>query len=291
MTGDRRSSSKPGQPRMIVRRRREAVGALRPKTIIHRERGVVEAARAAAGRGPKTRRFRIPLKVRLIAGSIAVVAVLIGSGAWTYESPFLRVGKVEVRGTGQVTPDTVIQVAGLVGKSMFTADLGHAQQAIAKLPLVSTVTIRRAWPRTVQVTITERQPWGTWRQGGVDYTIDREGVVLGLGPASADAPVITSSEPGSRVQGERVNYQAVDAAAEIYAQLPKALGTTATEVAFVAGKGVQVTTANGQTALLGDSSSIAYKLAVWAALAKAAVAQRIEYTTIDLRFGNRPVLQ
>jgi hypothetical protein len=52
-----------------------------------------------------------------------------------------------------------------------------------------------------------------------------------------------------------------------------------------------VTTADGQTALFGDSSSIAYKLAVWAAMAKQAQVQKINYTTVDLRFGDHPVLQ
>ena len=83
----------------------------------------------------------------------------------------------------------------------------------------------------------------------------------------------------------------MDAAAEIYEKLPRQLGTTVKQVSFIAGKGVQVTTTNNQTALLGDSSSIAYKLAVWAAMAQQAQTQRISYTTIDLRYGNRPVLQ
>jgi len=83
----------------------------------------------------------------------------------------------------------------------------------------------------------------------------------------------------------------VDAAAEIYEQLPRQLGTTVSEVAYLAGTGLQVTTANGDVALLGDSSSIAYKLAVWAALAREAQDHGINYTTIDLRYGNRPVLQ
>ena len=91
--------------------------------------------------------------------------------------------------------------------------------------------------------------------------------------------------------GDRVDYQAVEAAAELFDQLPKTVGINATEVAFIAGKGVQVTTAEGRTALFGDSSSISYKLAVWAALAQDAKAKNINYTTVDLRYGNRPVLQ
>jgi cell division septal protein FtsQ len=125
----------------------------------------------------------------------------------------------------------------------------------------------------------------------VSYTIDHTGVVIAKTPAPAGAPVIKSSEAGNREIGDRVDYQAVDAAAEIYKQLPAVLGTTVSDVSFVAGKGVQVTTADGQVGLFGDSSSIDYKLAVWAAIRKQAQADNIQYTSVDLRFGNRPVVQ
>lgn len=286
MTGER---YQPGRPRMIVRRRREVVGERQPRTIITRERGVVERQRQAAHRA--VRRPRIGRRLKFIAGAVVAVGALGAGTWWAFESPVLRVQDIEVTGTSQLPADLVASAAGLDGQSMFTADLAAAQQSIARMPLVASVHVERSWPNTVKVQVTERQPWGTWQQGGVAYTIDRQGVVLGIGGADTPAAVIKSSEPGSRVQGDRVDYQAVDSAAEIVAKLPQVLGTTVTEVAFVAGKGVQVTTADGQVAMLGDSSSIAYKLATWAAMAKEARAQRINYTTIDLRFGNRPVLR
>jgi hypothetical protein len=104
------------------------------------------------------------------------------------------------------------------------------------------------------------------------------------------APVIRSSEQGSRIQGERVDIHAVQAAARIWSDLPARLGVEVTEVAFLAGMGVQVTTSDGQVALLGDASGVDYKLAAWAAISDEALRQGIVYRVIDLRFGNRPVL-
>lgn len=294
MIGDRNSRSrgpKPNLPRMIVKRQKEVVGAHRERTIITRPRGVVEARRMAAAQ-PRHARPRIPRRVMVLAGSVTALVILAGGGTYAYTSPMFRVADVRVDGAERVDGNAVAQDAALMDESMFTADLGGAQRAIASsLPLVKTVKIEREWPNTMHVVIVERQPWGTWEQGGVRYAIDRDGVVIGPAAAPANGPVIKSSEAGSREQGDRVDYQAVDAAAEIYAKLPQQLGTQVTEVAFIAGKGVQVTTANGQSALLGDSSSIGYKLAVWAAVAHQAEVQRMNYTTIDLRFGNRPVLQ
>ena len=99
------------------------------------------------------------------------------------------------------------------------------------------------------------------------------------------------SEVEARIDLFQPDKFAVDAAAEIYELLPRQLGTTVTEVAFLTGKGVQVTTGSGEVALLGDSGGITYKLAVWAAVASEARREGIAYSVVDLRYGNRPVLQ
>jgi cell division protein FtsQ len=286
---------KDNRARAIVKRNRRSVGASAPRLIVRRSRGVVGGA---PPRGPRAPRLSWPSfswrpsTGQLLLASFLGTLALFGYGAfWVWTSPFFKISEVEVLGTERIAATTVIETTGILGASMFDADLAAAQKALYQEPLVYGVRIERDWPHTIRITIEERRPWGTWEQSGVEYTIDREGVVLGVGPAPDGSPVIRSSEPGNRVQGDRVDYQAVDAAAELYEKLPRQLGTTVAEVAFIQGKGVQVTTTNGLTALFGDSSGISYKLSVWAALAAEAQARRINYTTIDLRYGNRPVLQ
>ena len=281
--------------RTIVRRTRAAVGASGPRMIVRRSRGAVVGG---PPRGPRGPRFSWPSfswrpsSWLLLLSSLLGTLALFGYGAfWVWNSPFFKISEVEVIGTERISAASVIETTGILGESMFDADLAAAQRELYKEPLVYGVRIERDWPHTIRITIEERRPWGTWEQSSVEYTIDREGVVLGVGPAPEGSPVIRSSEPGNRVQGDRVDYQAVDAAAALDEKLPRQLGTTVAEVAFIQGKGVQVTTTNGLTALFGDSSAISYKLSVWAALAAEAQARRINYTTIDLRYGNRPVLQ
>jgi len=233
-----------------------------------------------------------PKRWQLVLGGIAAVfLVLLGGAVWLWQSPVFRVDHLDIEGTDRISQDTVLQKADLLGASMFTADLAGAQERLYDLPLVYAVHVERDWPNTITISVEERQAWGTWEQAGVSYTIDRDGVVLGTAPPPEGSPIIRSSEITTYRQGDRVDYQAVDAAAEIYERLPRQLGTTVAEVSFSSAKGVQVTTTDGQTALFGDSSSIAYKLSVWAAMAQQAQVRGITYTTIDLRFGNRPVLQ
>jgi cell division protein FtsQ len=277
--------------RAIVKRSRPSVGVSQRK-IVRRSGGVI------GSNGPRGPRIRKPaiLSWRPSRGLIALAALtsvfgLFAYGAfWVYTSPVFKISEVEVTGNSRISTPAIVNASGVIGQSMFNADLSQVQRELYALPLVYSVSIERDWPDTIRIAIEERQAWGTWHQDGVEYTIDREGVVLGIGAGPMGGPVIVSSEEGSRLIGDHVDYQAVDAAAEIYEKLPRYLGTTVSEVAFTRGQGVTVTTAANQVALLGDSSSITYKLAVWAALATEAQQRRINYTTIDLRYGNRPVL-
>lgn len=290
---------------MIVKRNRPRKATSVPRTIVRRgasvgrkaPRMIVKRQRQGSGLPPRSWRpswlHRPHPNRRWVWGVAAVTAggLLVSGAAWLWQSPIFRVNHLEVVGNERVGTDVVVEQADLLGESMFTADLAAAQKAIYQHPLVHAVNVERKWPSTLRIVIEERKAWGTWEQESVRYTIDRDGVVLGTVPPPPGSPVIRSSAQGSKRQGDRVDYQAVDAAAEIYERLPRQLGTTVTEVAYLAGKGVQVTTSEGETALFGDSSAIAYKLAVWAALKREAQVHGLNYSSIDLRYGNRPVLQ
>ncbi|MEX0781509.1 MAG: FtsQ-type POTRA domain-containing protein [Dehalococcoidia bacterium] len=281
-------------PRMIVRRSQPTVGE-KPRAIVPRHAGVVGTRGRSEGReraAPAAPRISLKPRLRYVWAASAVLwAAILGYGGWwLYESPAFRVNHVKVTGNERTSTDEIVRLTGLFGDSMFTANLADTQEVLFSFPLISSVDVKRDWPNSVQIVIEERQAWGTWEQGGVRYTIDRDGVVLGTEGPPAGSPQIKTSEATTLRVGDRVSYQAVDAAAEIYEKLPRQLGTTVTEIAYVTGTGVQVTTASGQNALLGDSSSIAYKLSVWAALSTEARNRGITYTTIDLRYGNRPVL-
>lgn len=279
--------------RQIVRRTRPAVGVQRK--VVKRKR---DGGGAVPPDGPRFGRFRSWRPGRgaaIVLVLVAFVATLAGGGYAAYQSPYFEVSTVEVRGNEAVSAEAIAQRADLVGDRMFSADLGSAQRSVFAIPQLSSVRIERSWPDTIVVHVEEREPWGVWEQGGLRYTIDEEGVVIsttGTPAAPTGSPVILSSEVGSRQLGDRVDHHAVAVAAEIYELLPARLGTDVTEIAFIGGgSGVQVTTSDGQVALLGDSNGINYKLSVWEEVKATARNEGIDYTLIDLRFGNRPVLQ
>lgn len=275
----------PAAPQRMIVRRTARVG-VQPVAEIKRKRRITPPTFSATNFDwrPGWRFYTTTVAAVLFASASA-------AGYWVWQSPYFQVREIAVEGNSLVSTEVVLSNSALIGERMITVDLEAAQESLYDLTLVKSAKIEREWPHKVKITIEERTAWGVWEQSGVRYVIDREGVVLGTMPAPAGAPVIRSSQKETRHQGDRVDYQAVDAAAEIYAGLPQTLGAAVSEIAYLPEKGLQVTTADGETAIFGDSSSISYKLDVWAATAKRARTENIPYTTIDLRFGNRPVLQ
>ena len=295
----RHDQSKPkARTKRIIRRTRPAPEGDPMPTV--RKRGARQQKQLVGERklrlGTRTstlgRRGTSWLRARwLPVAAAALLVAVAGAGAWAWQSPVLRVQEVEVSGVVSTRESDITERVDFWGERMFTADLDAAAAAIAALPLVASVEIERIWPSTVRITVREREPWGSWEQAGLRYTIDRDGYVLGNRTPPAGATTIVSNESYSLRPGDRVDHHAVDAAAEITSQIEQVLSTRAVELTYSPGEGIRVRTADGQTALLGDSSGIAYKLEIWARVAEEAMAQDITYSTIDLRFGDRPVLR
>lgn len=282
------------EPNRIVRRKRPASARTATRTIERKEGQAVgeRKLRVGARVGTMGRRGRSWMRARWLPIAAAVLLLgIVGAGAWAWHSPTLQVREVEIDGAVATRESEILDLVDFWGERMFTADLDGAADAIADLPLVASVEITREWPGTVHITVREREPWGSWEQAGLRYTIDREGYVLGHRAPPAGSTTIVSNESYSLRAGDRVDYHAVDATAEIKEQIEQVLGTRAIEFTYSPGEGIRVRTEDGQTALLGDSSGIAYKLAVWARVAEEALARDITYSTIDLRFGDRPVLR
>ena len=202
----------------------QRVGQRQPRPLVN--------VRAMARRG----RARVRARWLPIAAAAVLLAVAVG-GVWAWQSPLLRVQEVEVVGAVSARESDIIEQVALWGERMFTADLNGTAKAIEELPLIASVDIERSWPSTVRITVHEREPWGSWEQAGLRYTIDREGFVLGHRAPPADSTTIVSNESFSLRPGDRVDYHAVDAAAEITSHIQEALGTTRGRADVFAGRG------------------------------------------------------
>ena len=176
----KRNRQKPEGVRKIIRRT-PTVGAQAPRKIVTRSRpSGVAPTRNVGGRRrqigmPRLPRVSIHVRKRyvLLAGALSSFVLVGAWGYWVFTSPFFRISDIVVEGNSRVSTDTIVGAADVFGDSMFTTDLAAAQKELYQLPLVNSVRVERKWPHTLKVIIEERKAWGTWEQGGVQYTIDR----------------------------------------------------------------------------------------------------------------------
>ena len=106
----------------------------------------------------------------------------------------LAVQTITVAGTHRMAEGEALALLdGLRGVSMVTVDLDGWRQKLLAAPWVADAAMRRVFPNTVSVVITERQPLGIGRIGNGLYLIDRTGAVIEeFGPkyADFDLPII-----------------------------------------------------------------------------------------------------
>jgi cell division protein FtsQ len=157
-------------------------------------------------------------RLRLVTLLLALAAAAVGALVLT-QSPVLDIDRVRVSGTGHTAPDEVIRASGVrTGEPMVGVDPGDVRRRVGELPWVDEVTVRRVWPSTVELEVTERSVAAM-----VQVTDDRAafvdtgGRVLSIEPRAGDAaadlagPLVLTGVSGRLEEGELLPADARDA--------------------------------------------------------------------------------
>ncbi|MCA1491660.1 cell division protein FtsQ [Sinorhizobium alkalisoli] len=86
---------------------------------------------------------------------------------------------VRVSGNEQTSEIDILQQLGLDGATSLVAlDIAEARRLIGELPWVESVTVRKVYPGTIEVDLTERKAFGIWQHGSDLSLIERSGSVI-----------------------------------------------------------------------------------------------------------------
>ena len=107
----------------------------------------------------------------LVLGPVAALAWVALASTW------LAVDRIEVTGTGRLAPASVVTAAGVdVGTPLARVDTGAVEDRVGALAPVADVAVRRTWPGTLTVEVTERTPVAAVAGGAGVTLVDAEGV-------------------------------------------------------------------------------------------------------------------
>ena len=212
--------------------------------------------RARAERSQRRRRV-----LRLLSRGLLLLVPLLAAAWVVLLSSWLALDRVEVAGTGRLEPGQVVRAAAVpTGTPLGRVDTAAVEERVAALAPVQDVTVRRDWPGTLTVTVTERTAAAAVREQAGVRLLDGTGV-----------PFATESElpPGLvvlDVEDAGPGDPATRAALDVHAALPDALRRQVTQVQAPSAQAVTLQLADGRSVVWGGSSGSATKAAAVLAL-------------------------
>ena len=233
---------------------------------------------------------------RASAAGIVVAFALYQTLSFVLASEALTVTRINVQGNQRMSRGEVLGLLdGLSGASIVTTDLEGWRQKLLDSPWVADASIRRMFPGTLAVSITERHPIGIGRIKGTLFLIDSTGTVIDeFGPNYADLDLPIIDGLGVKLEEEGSADEARAAlAGRLMSELASRPGMAARVSQIdVTDRRNAVVLLKGDTALLrlGDerfSERVQAYLDLMPALRERMPG--IDY--VDLRFGERVVVR
>lgn len=265
-------------------------------------------ARPAPGRppiDPRIRDRRIAVtrdqgrrRLRLLTGAVGLTgAVLLAD--LVLHSPLLGVSSFRVTGAVHEPAAAVVRAAAVPRhRPLFGLDTAAVAARVEALPWVAGAVVRKSWPSTLDIAVTERVAVAVVGRPGRWAQVDRTGRILVLDPSPAPpdglvsvGPPVTPGAPGGQVPRADLAGLAVAAA------LPPGLvggsagapGSAAVQaVTMVDGGQVDLALRGGAVAELGPPDDLGAKMA-----ALATVLAQVDMSgvrVVDLRVPGRPAL-
>ena len=152
--------------------------------------------RRSDARPTRKRSWRaVARRLAVLAGAALLAGVSLVWGANTFmNAGRFRIDNIAVHGTVYLAAGEVrALVKGIEGQSIFRVKLDEYQVRVVDNPWVSAATLRRVFPSTVDIAITERTPLVLGRLNGQLYLVDATGTIIdAAGPqySAFDLPIV-----------------------------------------------------------------------------------------------------
>jgi cell division protein FtsQ len=153
------------------------------------ERSAGRARSRQATRKPLAARYRRRRVTAALLGAIVLLAVVaLGTRVLLYDTGLANVEEVTITGLVTVPEQAVRDTAAVApGGPLISADTAGIAARVARVEGVAAVEVRRAWPHTVEIEVTERVPVALWDTPQGLFEVDTTGLAYRRAPQPAPA--------------------------------------------------------------------------------------------------------
>jgi cell division protein FtsQ len=324
-----RSAARVRKPAVGAQRRRFASDTLPPVMVRGMGGTLGDAARKRTR--PAKRRYDVALgmpgaevrlpslpQVKIGWRLLSFVLVgLLGFGVYfLWNAPFFQVAEVKISGLQSVTAVEASAALNVVGEQIFTLNSGELKQKLlTSFPEFEQVTVSVGLPAEVKVSVTERQPVLTWRQGTRTLLVDARGNAYPLRNEALGypSPVVVSPEvaPAQVAQSINLSGSAKEEQEKQAAQVeatPEPAGTQpllsvemvqavlalaeqapeGTPLVYDPLRGLGWMDPRGWDVYVGDANDINNKLSVYRAIVSRLQADEVQPLLISVEFAHAP---
>ena len=138
-------------------------------------------------------RRRIFFGIILIA-AISTTLIYIG-----WYSNLLIVKKIDIRGAQEVPVQLISDTAQVsLSTQLLRIPTNSVVDRLKSIPQIGRAEVRRGWPSTLVIEVTERKPVAITDVAGVKYLVDETGIAYLPAPAETSFPFISGPDDASR---------------------------------------------------------------------------------------------
>jgi cell division protein FtsQ len=226
-----------------------------------RRRDIVPAAPRLEARARAQRSVRRRQALHRVRLALVILLPLVAVGWMVLFSTWLSLDRVEVTGVSRLQASSVRTAAEVaLGTPLARVDTGAVERRVAALPPVERVAVRRTWPGTLTVAVTERTAAAAVVEDGSVTLVDASGVPFATEPQLPPGLVrLEVDAPGPQDDATR-------AALDVHRTLPEALRSRVAAVRAPSAAGVVLVLADGRQVVWGRPGGTATKAAAALAL-------------------------
>jgi len=231
-----------------------------------------------------------------LAGVALVCGLVFSAYSFLGSLTFFRLKSVEISPAKRLTREEIMTIAGIApGRDLLRMNLKKMGDQLALNPWVETVRIRRYYPDTISIAVTEREPLAVVNMGYF-YYLDKNGTIfkaLNQGD-HLDYPVVTGFSEEDLTNDPAGMKDALKATCELLALLQQKCSyilADVSEIHYDKGYGFTLFTASGALPIKIGAGDFSAKFGRLAKIYQNLKAQQQAIQYIDLDYNDKIIVK